>query len=168
MGRAWGLEVGAGSRLPQTHPNKHTPLTSVGLTAILYDPISTNASLQVLRSAQIRQVALSNKAVGVRKFDRQFGTFAPKHLGGCAQRYLVAEHVVALVRELSFFLNCISVAGEMARARFSAAKCANGRKFANSVRDAIHKLAVCGLHNRDRGEEVILRVLDLWHRRDQR
>ena len=53
--------------------------------------------------------------------------FAPPNLGGNGQRYLLAEHVVSLVRELTYFLNSDSEAGKGARNRLFAAKLSTGR-----------------------------------------
>ncbi len=49
-----------------------TLMTSVGLSAILYDPISTNAWLKTIRSAQRRPINISGRALGIRPKDRKF------------------------------------------------------------------------------------------------
>jgi hypothetical protein len=144
-----------------TRIEMQTLMTSVGLTSILFDPLGTNARLQTIRAAQRRMMQIASRSFAFRQSDRKLNLYCPVALGGNAQRYLIAEHVVALVRELTYYLNSPVVAGECALARYHAAKITDCiEEISNFIREAIHKLAICGIHIRDRDEELISRILD--------
>ena len=137
-----------------------TFMSAVGNASVLYDVLSSNCSLYIIRRAMKRQIAIISRAFGIRWCDRKAVLFAPVRLGGNAQRYLMCEIVCNLVRELMYFLNSLITSGLLAQTRYFAAKLKDADKDTNFIREAIHKLAECGMHVRDRDEELLSRVLD--------
>jgi ribonuclease HI len=143
-----------------TRAEMQTLMVSVGIASIMFDPLGTNVRLATIRKIQRRQMYIAGRALAVRRYDRKYIIYAPLRLGGNAQRYFLAEHVLSLVRELSYYLNISTRAGRVARAKVVAAKISKDRSDTITIKDAVHKLAVCGLHLRDRNEEIISRILD--------
>ena len=95
-----------------------TFMSAVGNASVLYDVLSSNCSLYIIRRAMKRQIAIISCAFGIRRSDRKAVLFAPVRLGGNAQRYLMCEIVCNLVRELIYFLNSFITSGLLAQTRF--------------------------------------------------